>query len=197
MSDRGLQKHLALLIDEGFVEVTLRPGKPSTYAIKYDASGPPMGGEPQVHHSGPGGEPQVHLSGEAQVHPSGEPQVHPNYLTELDQRTNHRPRRNGHVPYAFEGAVIRVTVEQLQTWQKSFHAIPDIRAALQKLDDWYAEHGGEGWFHRVSRNLERDHQRNLADGTGPKKRNGGQLLDKLAAIDSHSAPPAKVKGKTR
>lgn len=171
MTDRGLQKHLALLIDEGFLEVTRNTGAANTYTIKYGEPVQPMGGESQVHHPSAWGDSQVHPTPEAQVHPTPDPEVHPNYLKELNQRTTKdRRRSNGAVPYAFEGVVIRITIEQLQTWQKSFSAIPDVLAELRSLDDYYAAKGGDGWFHRTSTNLAKRHQKLLNDGVTPKRR---------------------------
>src|SRR5262249_20392612 len=56
--------------------------------------------------------------------------------------------------YAFEGKVIRLNQRDYDRWQKSYPAIPDLRAELQALDDYAASPGGEDfkrkWFFRTS-----------------------------------------------
>lgn len=52
--------------------------------------------------------------------------------------------------YAFDGRVIRLTADDLATWQKSYPTIPDIVALLQSRDDWLATEADDAtkkkWF---------------------------------------------------
>lgn len=66
--------------------------------------------------------------------------------------------------FAFEGKIIRLDQNQLDTWRKSYSAIPDIRAELTKADAYYAEHPPKDgkWFFVVSRWLDKAHNDILA-----------------------------------
>ncbi len=70
--------------------------------------------------------------------------------------------------YAFEGTVIRLTVDDFETWASTYHGIPDIKAELTAIDAWCATNWPDGskqrkgWFHRVSNMLNRKHQEVLA-----------------------------------
>ena len=67
--------------------------------------------------------------------------------------------------YAFEGEVIRLNKEHLETWRLRYHAIPDLEAELAGLDSWYVgtdTKKGKGWFHRAQRSLNEKHQERLS-----------------------------------
>jgi hypothetical protein len=63
--------------------------------------------------------------------------------------------------YAFEGQQIRLLPAQFKRWQAAYSNIPDLSAALQRIDDYYAEHPpSDGkWFFRVSRWLEKENSK--------------------------------------
>jgi uncharacterized protein YdaU (DUF1376 family) len=70
-------------------------------------------------------------------------------------------------PYKFEGRTVRLSQRDFDRWATAYHAIPDIRAELQSLDDWLQrpetpEAKRKGWFNLVSRNLGRKHEEALA-----------------------------------
>lgn len=62
--------------------------------------------------------------------------------------------------YAYVGAVIRLTAPDFERWRLAYHAIPDIRAEIEAIDDWLKgqpdKHGK--WFHIASGSLSRKHQ---------------------------------------
>lgn len=69
--------------------------------------------------------------------------------------------------YAFEGRTIRLTTKDFEQWRASYHAIADMRAELQGLDDWLqgpnsSDAKRKNWFNLVSRNLGRKHDEALA-----------------------------------
>jgi hypothetical protein len=55
--------------------------------------------------------------------------------------------------YAFEGTTIKLTEHGLRRWQIAYPGIPDLRAELQKADDYYTENPPKDgkWFFPVSR----------------------------------------------
>lgn len=63
--------------------------------------------------------------------------------------------------YAWEGSVIRLRAPDYERWRKSYNAIPDFDAALQKADDHYRENPPPDgkWFFPASRFLENEHRR--------------------------------------
>ena len=68
--------------------------------------------------------------------------------------------------YAFAGKVIKLTQNDLATWQNSYSAIPDIRASLQSRDDWLAtqpEDDQRNWFVSTSVVLKREHEGALVE----------------------------------
>ena len=79
----------------------------------------------------------------------------------------HTPARK---KYAFEGEVIRLTVEHFDQWAEVYHGIPDLRAKLTALDAWCATHWSNGsrqrkdWFYSVPGMLDKEHQKMLAGG---------------------------------
>jgi hypothetical protein len=59
----------------------------------------------------------------------------------LTPERQHPPNNNNTTtknPNAFAGTVIRLTWQDFAKWSEAYHAIPDIRAKLQKRDDWLA-----------------------------------------------------------
>lgn len=61
--------------------------------------------------------------------------------------------------YAFEGRLVRLDQAGFDRWKQTYHAIPDITAALQSADDYYSENPPKDgkWFFPVSRWLEKEH----------------------------------------
>ena len=69
--------------------------------------------------------------------------------------------------YVFEGRTIRLNQRDFDQWKASYHAIPDLRAELQGVDDWLngpnaSEATRKSWFNAVSRMLGRKHEERLA-----------------------------------
>lgn len=69
--------------------------------------------------------------------------------------------------YVFEGQTIRLSRRHFDQWAASYHAIPDLRAELQSLDDWLqgenvTDAKRKDWFQIVSRSLGRKHEERLA-----------------------------------
>lgn len=68
--------------------------------------------------------------------------------------------------YAFAGSVVRLTSKDLEQWQRVYHAIPDIIAALVSLDAYYKENlkgdDRKNWFVRCSTALGKKHQEYLS-----------------------------------
>ena len=52
----------------------------------------------------------------------------------------------------------------MDRWQKTYHAIPDITAALQLADDYYSENPPKDnkWFFPVSKWLQKEHDQQCA-----------------------------------
>ena len=72
------------------------------------------------------------------------------------------PRR-----YAFEGKVIRLSESDFTTWAASYSAIVDLRAALQKRDDWLArlpasDRRRKDWYVPTSNWLANENERHYA-----------------------------------
>ncbi len=70
--------------------------------------------------------------------------------------------------YAFSGAIVRLTWRDFATWLEAYKAIPDLRAALQKRDDWLAtlpasDRRRKDWFLPTSNWLEKETKRHLAE----------------------------------
>jgi hypothetical protein len=73
--------------------------------------------------------------------------------------------------YEFEGRTIRLNRRDFDQWAASYHAIPDLRAELQSLDDWLqgenvTETKRKNWFQTVSALLGRKHTESLAASRG-------------------------------
>jgi hypothetical protein len=73
------------------------------------------------------------------------------------------PKKNGNPALAFEGQVVRVTAEQLDSWRRAYPEVPDVVAELRAADDYFAEHPSKDgkWFFRASNWLKREHDRRL------------------------------------
>lgn len=85
--------------------------------------------------------------------------------------------------YAFEGNLIRLTQTDFDRWQESYHAIPDLRAELQSLDDFYhQELAGDArkkWYHRASTVLGKKHQSYLAEQQQRREESRNPLWDQI------------------
>jgi hypothetical protein len=69
--------------------------------------------------------------------------------------------------YAFSGVVIRLAWRDFATWQESYKAIPDLRAALQQRDDWLAtlpesDRRRSSWLPPTSNWLAKENQNQVA-----------------------------------
>jgi hypothetical protein len=77
--------------------------------------------------------------------------------------------------YAFEGKIIKLSEKDFSGWKSSYHAIPDLRAELQAIDDKFsAEPPGKSWFSTASAWLRSKHERLLSAGSA---RGSAPLLD--------------------
>lgn len=81
------------------------------------------------------------------------------------------PNGSATADIAFAGRLIRLSRKDFQTWRKTYHAIPDLVAELQTLDDYYfTELKGkdrERWFIRCSAALDKKHQTYTAAAARP------------------------------
>jgi uncharacterized protein YdaU (DUF1376 family) len=96
-------------------------------------------------------------------HPVGGPSAANGQADPLDPpEFLRRPAKGG--PYAFEGRVIRLKQADLDRWATAYHALPDLRAELQALDDYAAAtpEWAAKWFFRVSGALRKKHDERLA-----------------------------------
>jgi hypothetical protein len=69
-------------------------------------------------------------------------------------------------PYPFDGRIVRLSKADLENWQRTYHAIPDIPAELTSLDAWLTDQPAEKqrkWFHTVAGALNRKHQEILTE----------------------------------
>ncbi len=64
--------------------------------------------------------------------------------------------------YKFAGKTIRLTEADFNKWAEAYHAIPDLKAELQRMDDYYTGEGVKAWFQRASNYLAKKHQANVA-----------------------------------
>jgi hypothetical protein len=68
--------------------------------------------------------------------------------------------------YVFAGRTIKINQADFDRWRSAYHAIGDLRAELQALDDWFDSPAGRAkrdrWFHVTSSSLGRKHQELLA-----------------------------------
>lgn len=73
--------------------------------------------------------------------------------------------RPGKGPYTFEGRVIRLNQADFDRWANAYHALPDLRAELQALDDYAATKPefAAKWFFSVSGALRNKHDAKLAE----------------------------------
>lgn len=79
-------------------------------------------------------------------------------------RADLSPRRSAAKAYAFEGKIIKLNEKDLNAWRAAYHAIPDIRAELQAIDDKFAaEPPGRAWFGTASAWLRTKHERLLRE----------------------------------
>jgi len=87
------------------------------------------------------------------------------------QDKTQRPEARGHIPesrnqkeseYEFFGKVVRLNKADFEKWQKTYFAIPDLRAELLSLDAFYAENlepkQRKDWFYRASQVMNKKHQ---------------------------------------
>ena len=87
--------------------------------------------------------------------------------TQSEGNANHKPITNNQekksrvvgadAPYAFDGKVIRLTHADFAKWNKTYHAIPDLRAELEVADAYYADKPPKKWYYSVSNWLKREH----------------------------------------
>ncbi len=95
---------------------------------------------------------------EPSVEPSVEPSAGPS-AGHTKEREEKKEDKKG--AYAFAGRVVRLNQRDFDTWQSTFHAIPDLRAELTSLDSWLSdepEARRKKWFNIVSGALNKKHQ---------------------------------------
>jgi hypothetical protein len=118
-------------------------------------------------------------SGQATGQDSGQPSdSHRTTKEPLNQETKEleggRERENGGSSptakrYAFQGKTIRLNQRDFDLWKQTYHAIPDLNAELDSLDDWWQRQTEEeraDWWGRTKRSLNRKHQELLRSGQG-------------------------------
>ncbi|MBO0332614.1 hypothetical protein J0X12_03250 [Sneathiella sp. CAU 1612] len=66
-----------------------------------------------------------------------------------DANNNKETRKQDH-RYHFEGEIIRLNEIDFHRWQKAYPAIPDLRAELTSLDDYFRAETPKNWFAAVS-----------------------------------------------
>ncbi len=95
------------------------------------------------------------------------------YTNNNDKNEKKKKEECAEVNYAFNGDVIRLNEKDFIAWQKTYHAIPDLRAKLLDLDAWHREHltPHDKWFVRVSRSLSKEHQEWLFKSQKPRDKN--------------------------
>ena len=77
--------------------------------------------------------------------------------------------------YVFDGQAVKLNENDLTTWRKNFHGIPDIESELRAIDGWFERKGLVGdarppdWFQMTSNMLNKAHQKYLAEKQKPKK----------------------------
>ncbi len=170
ISTRQIRRCLRTLEMSGYLRTEHKHGQRSSYSIIRDATNPGHPGSGVTQNPGHGGsgvgpDPGHPGSGGADTQVPGTPdtQVPPKDSTK-DTMKEDAAR------YAFKGEVIRLNTEDLETWRKRYHAIPDLEAELAGLDSWYAgvdPKKGKSWFHRAQGSLNKKHQERLAAGQGP------------------------------
>lgn len=101
----------------------------------------------------------------------------------------------GAANYEFEGRVIRLNPKDYLRWKRAYPAIPDLRAELQSLDDYYTHNLDDRskWFCRASTALKKANTRALTDakvnGSGTVKRKRRNILDEMPAAESPEGNP--------
>ena len=79
------------------------------------------------------------------------PKVNPDDKTQKPEARSQIPEKENN--YAFEGAVVRLSWPDFTRWTTNFRHIHDLRAELQRLDDYYARLPAPDrgdWFMRAS-----------------------------------------------
>jgi hypothetical protein len=85
----------------------------------------------------------------------------PDTETETDNTEEDKSSSGQQADFGFTGSTIRLNRRDYRRWAESYHAIPDLKAELNALDDWLQGPGIEKrdrWFHAVSGALSRKHQ---------------------------------------
>lgn len=116
-------------------------------------------------------------SGNPTGNAGGTPDVIPPGSQETGTGTGNKEEENPPTPlrpveaaepkrYEFEGRTIRLNRRDFDQWSASYHAIPDLRAELQSLDDWLQgetvpEAKRKNWFQTVSALLGKKHAERL------------------------------------
>ncbi len=152
MTERHTRRSLRALEEAGHIKIKRRPGQSSIYHLPRT-----LGTEaPRTLETGVSLDPG-HKVPLPRTLETGDPG--PEGPTNYNQGT----RTKNH--YAFDGKIIRLNKEHLETWRQRYHAIPDLEAELAGLDSWYVgtdAKKGKGWFHRAQRSLNEKHQERLA-----------------------------------
>jgi len=102
---------------------------------------------------------------DAAVNASAPPQHRLSTASNKNKETK-KQRNNSKKGYVFEGKIVKLSQEDFTRWQKAYPAIPDLRAALTNIDDYYTSNPPKGnWYVAASGNLEGKNARYLKDRT--------------------------------
>lgn len=71
-------------------------------------------------------------------------------------------KNNNRGKWVFEGKTIRLNQRGFDDWKKAYSAIPDLRAELTSLDDYYTSEKVDKWFPRASAALAKKNAQFLA-----------------------------------
>lgn len=81
---------------------------------------------------------------------------------------NHTHKENNSKgKWVFEGKTIRLNQQDFNDWKKAYSSIPDLRAELKSLDDYYTSEKVDKWFPRTSAALAKKNAHYLAGKKTP------------------------------
>lgn len=190
---RAIRKSLSTLREHGYIEIQsigTNRNSGNRYKILHDIDLPEQfdrmaekSPEQVIGTFEPPPERQVPMRPERQVPMHKE-------LTQDSTQEKKKPYAAGAAEYAFEGRVIRLTTKDFLRWRRAYPAVPDLRAELQSLDDYYTHNLDDRskWFCRASTALKKANTRALAaaraNGNGAVKRKRRNILDEMSAAES-------------
>lgn len=99
----------------------------------------------------------------------------PEARSQKPEEVEDKPLPQGAEDFAFVGRTIRLRQSDFDTWQRAFHAIPDLAAELVSLDAWFDGPGSakrKDWFQVVAGSLAKKHQAYLREDREPEEAGG-------------------------